>query len=293
VFGVARRLGLDPAPLLAGSDEPHFLWQAEARFKHLTTESSTEQSGIASFGRSVASILIAASPEPALDIAGASAAELREQLLRPDRPYVTLGDVLTACWTAGVAVAHLRVFPWERKRMAAMALGIGGRSAILLGKDSSYPAPIAFFLAHELGHVALGHVSANDTVIDLGDELAPSSDGEEQAADEFALELLTGQKRPRVVAQDPTAASGRELARVALASGSALAIEPGMLAQCFGYSTGNWQTANAALRHIYPDAAPMWEAINAVAVQQLDPGLIPIEAADFLAAVLSTRTTMS
>ena len=41
--------------------------------------------------------------------------------------------------------------------MNGMLVQVGHRFAILLARDANYPAPIAFYLAHELGHAALGH----------------------------------------------------------------------------------------------------------------------------------------
>ena len=40
--------------------------------------------------------------------------------------------------------------------MAAMSVQVGAGTAMLPAKDSSYPAQIAFYLAHEIAHIALG-----------------------------------------------------------------------------------------------------------------------------------------
>lgn len=284
-FGVARRLGLDPRSLLADAAEPRFMWREEARFKNLSNESELERAGITSFGRSVATTLLRFSPDE-IDVASTPATALREQILGSGRPYVDLLDLLSLAWTVGVPVIHLQVFPWPQKRMAAMTVRIEGRSAILLAKESNYPAPIAFYLGHELGHIALGHVEANRSIVDLEDEHvgADGGDEEETAADQFALELLTGQPQPRVLPED--ASSAKELARVAVSAAASLQIEPGTLAQCFGYSTRKWKTANAALKLIYGAGKPVSGAINAVAWSQLNLEDAPAEAVEFLGAVL-------
>lgn len=103
---------------------------------------------------------------------------------------------------------------------------VNDRSAILLGKDSMYPAQIAFYLAHELGHIALSHLTADRVIVDL-EQQTPSlaeQDVEETAADRFALELLTGDARPTVLPPEARY-SARELARVALASAEELKVE--------------------------------------------------------------------
>lgn len=287
-FGIARRLGLDPHSLLEDRDQPRFLWREEARFKHLSGESDRERAGITSFGRSIASLAISASQTAAGGLAGMGARELRDNVLASGQPFVALADLLSLSWALAVPVLHLRVFPWPQKRMAAMTVRVGTRSTVLLGKDSAYPAAIAFYLAHELGHIALEHVAADRQIVDLEGEtpVATSEDGEERDADAFALELLTGDPEPTVLTTGPGGAHGRAVAHAALESAGELRIEPGTLALCFGHSTGNWRTANAALGHIYADAQPVWPFINAIARQQLELEGLPGDAVDFLAAVL-------
>jgi hypothetical protein len=91
-------------------------------------------------------------------------------------------------------VIYLRVFPLPAKKMNGMVVQLGDRFAILLARDANYPAPIAFYLAHELGHAALGHTRDHVAVVEFGDLLTDqgeSRDDEEKAADRYALELLT------------------------------------------------------------------------------------------------------
>jgi hypothetical protein len=287
-FGVARRLGLDPRSLLQDGEEPRFLWREEARFKHLSGETDVERAGITSFGRAIAAILLTASSPPERELGGVTARELRESVLAAGQPYVALSDLLALSWALAVPVVHLRVFPWARKRMAAMTVNVSDRSAVLLGKDSSYPAPAAFYLAHELGHIALGHVAADRQIVDLEDD-TPASDAEDQEewdADAYALELLTGDPAPTVLPTGPGWAHGGALAQAALDAAEDLRIEPGTLALCFGHSTGDWQTANAALAHVYSDSHPVWAYINTIARQQLESSDLSLEALEFLDTVL-------
>lgn len=287
-FSVARHLGLDPRSLLDDREAPRFLWREEARFKHLSGEGDLEQAGITSFGRAVASSVLGASPKPAVTIGGASALQLRREMLETGRPYVDLLDLLSLAWSVGVPVIHLRVFPWPQKRMAAMTVRLGDRWAVLLGKDSNYPAPIAFYLAHELGHIALNQLAADRLIVDF-EEAQPSAeadDEEERAADEFALTLVTGDPRPIVLPAVSGRSSARELARVAVAAADSLAIEPGILAQCFGYSTGDWRTATGSLKHIYATRMPVWTEVNRIARGELRLHDLTPDAAEFLDAVL-------
>lgn len=286
-FTVARRLGLDPRSLIEEGEEPRFLWRAEARFKRISDETELEREGITSFGRSLASLLLEAAPEAGTTLVGATAADLRGRVLSQS-PFVGLPDILALAWAAGTPVVDVRVFPWDRKRVAAMAVNVGERSTVALVKEARYPAAAAFYLGHEIGHLALSHVARDSAVVDLEDENRPmgSPDVEEQAADEYALELLTGNRQPEIRAEGGVRASGRELAQQSIASARGLRIEPGVIAQVYGYSTGEWATVGVAMRHIYPKAAPAWHGINQIARSQLDFQRLPTDAADFVDAVL-------
>lgn len=287
-FSVARKLGLEPHSLLNDTEQPRFIWRDEARFKRLSGESDLERAGITSFGMAIGRLLLAATSVPRVPPLS-SAADLRQLVLR-HQEYVRLADLLSVCWAVSIPVIHLRVFPWQRKRMAAMTLRQSDRHAVLLAKDSMYPAHIAFYLGHELGHAVLGHLHPGHLVVDLEDDklTASDEDPEEVAADRFALELLTGEPMPRVLPSTDSRISARGLAEAALTASKKFRIEAGTLALCFGYSTGNWPVANAAMRHIYSEPKPVWREINKVAVSQLMPDAIPSDSLPFLSAVMGT-----
>ena len=287
-FSLSRKLGLDPHSLLDDAQVPRFVWRDIARFKHLKGETEIERAGITSFGVALGSVLASAiaSWRP---LAGMSAREMRDALIG-GRPFIELADLLAIAWSVGIPIVHLRVFPWPQKRMAAMAVQIGRRSVILLGRDSEYPPQIAFYIAHELAHLALGHVEAGNVIVDLdaSDLAAAETDPEENAADRYALEVLTGQDSP-VVLSGTGRGGARSLADAVLGASGELGIEPGTLALCFGYSTKKWAVANAAMRYIYAAPKPVWQEVNDVAREQLDFDRIPHDSRAYLAAVLGTR----
>jgi hypothetical protein len=123
------------------------------------------------------------------------------------------------------------------------------------------------------------------------DEPLPSPDDtEEQDADRFALELLTGRPDPTVdtATRSYTAAS---LATAVLETGPQVQIEPGTLALCFGFATGNWPVVNAAMHRIYSAPQPVWREVNRVALRELDFALIPEDAQHYVTAVLGLATS--
>ena len=229
-FSLARKLGLDPRSLLEDDHEPRFVWKEEARFKRLSGENDLEQSAIASFGVALGSLLIGAAPASYIGIEKRNAPVLRSAILK-NQPYVRLVDLLSLSWAVGIPIIHQRIFPLAQKRMSAMTVHTRHRTAILLGKDSQYPAHIAFYVAHELAHIALGHLEQRTALVDLDSEglSCLDSDPEEAAADRFALELLTGESAPKVLPMARPVQS-TALAKAALDASVRLKIEPGTLA---------------------------------------------------------------
>ena len=239
------------------------MWKDDARFKHLSNETDGQKAALASFGVSICRLLErAVSSKPGSG--GIGALELRQSILR-SKPFIDLQSLLAACWALGVPVIHLRVFPLDAKRMHAMAARVAGRHAILLGRDAFYPAPVAFTLAHEIGHVMLGHVAATAAVVDVGDPSeAPQGDREEEEADRYALELLLGRSRPDILTSAKRFNS-RQLAQAVLDQGPTLGIEPGTLALCLAHANGMWPVAVAALQHVYTEQKPVWQEVNGIA----------------------------
>lgn len=280
-FALARRLGLEPKPLLG--ERVEFVWNDEARFKHLSAESETQKAALTSFGMSVGRLLLRATPGPDIEITPAEA--LRRAILAGS-PFVDLGALLATCWALHIPVIHLRVFPLEAKAMHAMVVAVGGRFAILLGRDAGYPAPVAFTLAHELGHVMLGHLDGAPALVDLEDPaLAHDQDDQEDEADRFALTLLTGSPEPDIQT-NLARFNAPTLAAAVLAAAGHYGVEPGTLALCLAHRRNAWPVAMSALRFIYAERKPAWREVNGIADGELDWDALGEEAANYLRNIM-------
>lgn len=281
-FALARRLGLDPSPLLG--ERVEFVWNDEARFKHLSTQGAAERSVLTSYGIAIGRLLLRATPQrPETELSDVE--QLRSAILTRHQ-YVDLQALIAVAWALGIPVVHLRVFPLEAKSMHAMVVSLDGRYAILLGRDASYPAPIAFTLAHELGHIALQHLVDLPALVDLEDSAtAKTIDKEEGEADAFALALLTGAPDPDIQT-NLDRFNARTLARAVLEAGPKYRVEPGTLALCLAHRRQLWPVAMAALAHVYAESKPAWSEINAIASSELDWASLGEESAAYLRKVL-------
>jgi hypothetical protein len=281
-FALARRLGLRSQPLLG--ERVEFIWNDEARFKHLTAEDEAARAAMTSFGMAIGKSLLQSVAEgPAMG--AIDAARLREALLA-SRPFADLGGLVSTCWALGIPVIHLRVFPLDAKRMHAMVVHSNGRFAILLGHEARFPAQLAFTLAHELAHIMLGHLAGAPALVDLEDPAtAAERDGQELEADGYALTVLTGSSDPTIETNidDYNAPT---LAQAVRRAAPVYRIDPGTLALCLAYRRQSWPVAMAALNMLYPDIGPLWQEVNGVAARQIGWDALTDDASDYLRSVM-------
>lgn len=283
-FTLARKLGLDPLSLL-DDETPKFIWEDAAKFKNFRGDMQAARPAISSFGIAFGRMLINGLPHYTplheLDPIG-----LRESILAT-RPFVDLTGIIGFLWAIGIPVVHLRVHPLAAKNMCAMSVRIGDRYAVLLARDANYPASIAFHLAHEIGHIALGHLSDGGALIDMDDpsERVEEIDPEEIAADQYALNLLTGYPKLEVE-NTGTGRGARQLANEVMRAAQHSHIEPGTLALCYAYTNKDWATAQKALQYIYDKPLPVWEVVNRIAATQIKWELMSDETSNFARAVM-------
>lgn len=277
-FTVARRLGLSPRALFDGS--PQFLWRDETKFKNLRSISVDEEAALASFGTAVGRSALAATPNDALP-GQFTASNLRAAILgQSDR--VSLLDLLSFCWSVGIPVLQLRVFPLKQKRMHAMTVQVAGRYAVLLGFDTKYTAQAAYNIAHEIGHIALGHLAGSGALLEMSDPMRMDDpDDEESAADRFALELLTGREDPEILSNSDFYTSS-QLAVAAQRASEREQVDAGVIALCLGYATGNWSRSFGALKMIPPGEQEVGQGINDLAASQFDWGALPYSSQEYL-----------
>jgi len=173
--------------------------------------------------------------------------------------------------------------------MHAMTVRVRGRYAILLGRELRYVAPAIYMVAHEVGHVLLGHLDDDDALLEMEDPLRTGDDdNEETEADHFALALLTGTETPEVLA-DTDGFSAAQLARAAVGEADRVGIDPGVLALCLGHSTGRWNKAYGALKLIPPGAVDVGDLVNGLAGREIDWAALSFDDQEYLARVTGSE----
>ena len=280
-FALARRLGISPKSL--SGERVEFIWTRQAKFKSGPTPSDDIGPILTSFAISIGRSVTAAAP-PMANLDSLTALDLR-RLIMKDRPFVDLQGILSFCWAVGIPVVHLQVLPLVSQSMHAMAITVGTRPAVFLARNSNYPAPTAFTLAHELGHIVLGHVAPSSALVDLADPAsAESSDDQELAANRFALALLTADEHPEIDTNVETF-NAPSLAHAAINASKQYGIEPGTLALLYAHASGTWARSMSALKFIYKPH-PVWREVNAIAKRQMDWDTMTPDEVDYTLKVM-------
>lgn len=291
-LGLAQRFSLDPLSVIDERVPLRLSSAGSPKFKHLKL-TEAQQLAANGFSKGLARLLLAAFPDAEYPLP-TSASELRQALLQnAGVDWIDLGALLMACSAFGIPVAHLTAFPAGIKGMAAMATAVRDRAVIFTARKPIHAAQVAFYVAHELGHIALGHVRNDRAIVEAlsmdPDEIddGVEVDDEEVAADRFAFELLTGIP-DFSVGGSVDRGTGRELARVATNAGLQNRIDPGLLILCYGKETGRWPVAVTALKLIQDNTArPVASQINRGLRSQLDPDMLSSQDRGYLDAVVA------
>ena len=290
---LATRLGITHASLRDPDAAPAFRDDAPVCFKLKDGTSTHEVSASQAFAVQVARLALKG--VPARPAPTASALDVRRDLLADGRPWIDLGALLGWCWASGLPVLHVDCRVVRSRTMDAMAVRVDGRHAVVLSRHETSPARLLFHLAHELGHVLLGHLAADGVIADENIANRAETDGagrdvQEDEANAFAVTLLTGS--PKTVYRLGALARAETLAAKARDKGEAGHVLPAsvvLLNTQYLRTTHPhikpWGRVDKALRILEPDAdAPA--QINAALGAHLDWSALSDDRADFLADAL-------
>ena len=269
---LARRLSLSLTSLQALGGTPSF--QASAhRFKTVHPEGSSQLAVSAAMGTGLARLVVSASSghTPLVPL---QAAALRDSILK-DAGSVGLEQLVYWSWRIGMPLVHVTGWPKGLRRPDAMCLRVENRPVILIVRNEVTPAKLAYLVAHEIGHIASGHLRADGNSV-LVDEALPvnseqsASDEDEVEADAFAGVLLGEKEASGIVkAIGPSVSSELKLASQASLACRGKSVNPGQVILAWGRTYKDWKTTNMALKYLQT-TQPAPRLINDIAKEFLD-----------------------
>jgi len=246
---LANKFSIHLESLLSQDAEPELNLPHGIRFKHRENVDCTELNTACAIARSVAKVVTKGFPKKNIAEFYLDAGKLRQKLLNKNK-WISLEILLDYCAEIGIPVIYLKHFPNKIKKMEGLSFLQGGYPIIVLtqNRNAGY---LLFDLAHELGHITLGHVNAERSMIDKKIDL-DANDKDERAANRFALELLTGDSECKIVPVGHNLCAN-ELANAAQRYGDEHKIDPLHIVLNYGYSTNKWPVAVNATKIISKD----------------------------------------
>jgi hypothetical protein len=187
--------------------------------------------------------------------------ELRDCILNSGQDgTVSLDSLISHSWEIGIPVFFLnQKLPSTAKCPMGMSINVHGSPVVILSKKDDLKATQLFILAHELGHIALGHLEENGILADeeigqVTETLTSNeqSDDQEIAADRYAMGLLRGENIDFTLmdyfGRSNATASG--LASRATKESRNRSIDVGHLLLSYAYQSKNWTAAISAFGYL-------------------------------------------
>lgn len=207
---------------------------------------------------------------------------VRKEILSGPAKYISLMAVVNYLWDMGIPTVHVSEMPEGLKKMDGLSLRIGDRPVVILSKQSPFRAWQVFIIAHELAHCAMGHIEADEVLVDysIGEDsyLLADDDPEEKAADRFAIALLNGESDIHYVSDREI--NSAELADAALRRQHTHQVDAGHVILNYGYRNNAWGVAQAALKRI--DHYDARAEVNDYLFSHLDLKKLPFSSVEFL-----------
>lgn len=238
----SRAFNLDLSSFLEGNFTPNF-HSVEHKFKLNKNVTEADVSVGAHYVTAMAKIALTATSKdfvhPPKD-----PSVLREQILK-NNEFVGLKELLEYCSNIGIPVLHIANIPG--KKMTGLAIRLNGRFAIVLSK-SAHPAYLLFHLAHELGHIAMNHLSKDGFIVDAKTSSNSGDDADENEADAYAIRLLNGAEKK--YSADGHITSGKQLYLAASTLASSIKVDVGHIILNFAKNNNCFNTAAVALKYL-------------------------------------------
>jgi transcriptional regulator with XRE-family HTH domain len=182
---LARGFGWDAKTLLDGVPETPGL-DVQVAFKTRSAskraESEAKTSPLLRLARTLSELSASLYEVPPRKLPS-DPAEIRNEVVI-QTGELSLASLTDWAWSMGIIV-----IPMSGPGFSAAAWFVEQRPVIVIKVPHDLIAYWLFALAHEIGHIALGHV-ADEGLVDLDEPLVASEDEQEREANRFALDLL-------------------------------------------------------------------------------------------------------
>lgn len=244
---IAQRLHLDLRSLLADDQAPQFKPLPHTKFKYHLQQGSDIPGTSHQLASRVAAMVAAGVQFPFAPIPE-EVSQVRTEILQ-SHPQINLESILDYCWQHGIAVVYFNEYPENTRKITGLVQWQGDRPVIVLSGKRTHRAWLAFHLAHELAHLALGHIKEG---ILVDDEInKESSDQEETDANLFAVKLLVNHL-DNCFQEQAITSSNHLKNKINKLLKSDPTVDPCALALNYAWHTERYDFANKAIDQLNP-----------------------------------------
>lgn len=239
---LARRFSLDPTTLFVGAEKIDFL-PVLRRYKGVRDDLVKKLGASTGIASALCRTALSFVEEQKLSHFKDPVA-LRESIIASGAANVGLTQLLDVCWAAQVPVLHVTL-PAKLSKFDALVTSNAGRYAVALCRNEDSEAWLAFHLAHEMGHIACGHLEGDGMLVD--EKIEASTAKQEQEANDYAAKLLGSDGLSPPQLSYKVAATAAKFVAAATANNvlpGHLVLKAGML--------GSYLCARAVLKHVEP-----------------------------------------
>jgi hypothetical protein len=247
---IAKRLHLDLRSLLSDDQAVQFKPLPHTKFKYHQQPGADTPSTSHQLASRVAELVAYGVQTPFCPVPE-DVDKVRAEILQ-NHPQITLESLLDYCWQHGIAVVYFNDYPKNTRKIAGLIQWQEKRPVIVLSSKRTHPAWLAFHLAHELAHLALGHVKEG---ILVDDEIKQdSSDQEEIDANLFAVRLLVNNLDNCLKDQEITSGNylKNKINKLLKTDSPDPTVDPCAIALNYAWHTGKSDFANKAVEQLNP-----------------------------------------
>ena len=289
---LGRRLSLDAAALARGEIVPRGAVSRVA-YKHNALHNDTDYALASHLAASLGEAVLAAMTVR-YEAVPSDPRAIRNRLHSEGVRVIDFDALLRLSWSLGIPVIPMRNLPVGTRKMDGAVLNIADRPVIVLAKKNESKSWLSFILAHELGHVARGHLDRDSSIleIDLKKESTyaaeSAADVQEAEADSFALAVLGGDDADRIQQAWPIDETGAGLAAKARAGAEESGSAAGHLVLRYAFRTRRWPDAAIALRFLDEDFEAQQAVTNAL-VEHVNLNEVAPDLQELLGRVTGSR----
>jgi len=212
--------------------------------------------------------------------------ELRDFLIEKYK-IINLENILNYLWNTGIPVIYISEFPKELYKMDGMVINTEKMPIITISKNRKHDAWLLFVILHELGHYIKNHLNADNNIVFDDDLLFNVNDKEEEEANEVALYLITGYKKPNLIQQRIDSAF--RLVSLCRSLSTELNSDPGTIALNYAFHFNNYAIAEQTLNILEPNNNAISKIKNNM-IEYLDLNLLSDENREYLINISDLST---